>query len=299
VWETGLGGKLDATNIVSPIITAITTIDYDHQAYLGDTLEKIAFEKAGIIKENVPLFTGKISSVPLAVINDVAKAKQAPIFPFDDGCLTFTKSEVAQGWNFEIRKLADKHFTLPVEGDAQPDNMNQAFAILQYMTKKYKFDLTKALDGLETLRWPGRNQILPDGRILDGAHNPQGIKALLDTLKRHYPGKKFDIIYGCMEERPPDNAISILLPIAQSFNFVPIESTRACFSPQKAAEIASQLCRNAVACKSFGSLSDALKEVKPEKNLITGSLYLAGDVLKVYFKEDDIVNINHSEKIFA
>ena len=94
VWETGLGGRLDSTTAVDPIVTAISSIGLDHQAYLGDTLEKIAYEKAGIIKKDIPMFTSKIPEGPLEVIQKVAEERNAPFYPFNEKSITSPKSSI-------------------------------------------------------------------------------------------------------------------------------------------------------------------------------------------------------------
>ena len=141
LWETGLGGRLDSTNVVSPVITAITGIGLDHEKYLGDTEEKIAFEKAGIIKKKTPIFVGKMSSSVLQVIKEVASGNSAPFFSVEKENLSFFKVHkdgFLGGWWFsedtpiaEVEKNTDNCYYLPLPGAAQPNNMELAYIIFK------------------------------------------------------------------------------------------------------------------------------------------------------------------------
>ncbi|MCP4178673.1 MAG: bifunctional folylpolyglutamate synthase/dihydrofolate synthase [bacterium] len=298
VWETGLGGRLDSTTAVDPIVTAISSIGLDHQAYLGDTLEKIAFEKAGIIKKGIPMFASKIPDGPLNVIKEVAEERNAPFYPFDKNGLTFTKNigSSLTNWGFCLNKsidLRDKenNFILPLPGFAQPMNMTLAYSILKYLSKAYSFDLYSALKGIEKLKWHGRIQLLPDGKILDGAHNPQGIGILVSSIKQSYPNTKFKIIFGCLEERNPKKVIMMLSEIADEFIFVPINSSRKCFEPNDMVKLLQSLQNFKIECKKADTLKNALSMINNEKTIITGSLYLAGETLMEYYSDDEVINI--------
>jgi len=306
LWETGLGGRLDSTTVVSPIVTAITGIGLDHEKYLGDTEEKIAFEKAGIIKKNIPVFVGKMSASAFRVIKKVAKEKTAPLFNIDEKILSFRKEvdeTSLKGWHFSkinrknqvyfktSEKENNNNYYLPFPGEAQPDNMRLAHIILEFLSKKFNFSLKTALESIRNLKWYGRIQQLSDGKILDGAHNPQGISSLVKTLQNSFNHQKFTIIFGCLEERNPEKAIPILSQIAKHFIFVPIDSSRPCFLPEKILDIANKIgC--ITPCSVMSSLKGALELTKNKRNiLITGSLYLAGEALLDYYSKEEIINI--------
>ena len=292
LWETGLGGRLDSTSAVSPIITVITGIGLDHVKYLGDTEEKIAFEKAGIIKKNIPVFVGKMSDSAFQTIKKIAEEKAAPFFTIDEKALSFTKEideTFLRGWHFFKN---DSSYYFPLPGDAQPNNMRLAYIVLEFLSKKFSFCLHTALENIKNLKWYGRIQQLPDGKILDGAHNPQSIRLLVETLQASFKNKKFTVIFGCLEERNPGKVISILSEIAEKFVFVPINSSRACFPPEKIFEIAKNIgCP--VPCSVLNSLKEALNLYMRDerKVLITGSLYLAGETLLEYYSKEEIINI--------
>lgn len=293
IWETGMGGRLDATNVINPIATIITTISSDHQKYLGETLEKIAYEKAGIIKEKVPLFLGDIPKGPLNVIEEVAQKKEAHCFYFDNKTLEFVKTENGLGnWQFTVvSSSARRRFELPLRGGFQTNNMRIAYCVLNYLAEKYSFDLCKALRGLPNLQWHARIQILPDGKIVDGAHNMQGIEGLISSIKNSFPMEKFTIIFGCLAERNPKEAIIALSEIADKFIFVPIKSSRKCFAPEKIIQLLYENYAFDAKCIPCKSVKEALNMTKGTKTLITGSLYLAGEVLSEYYKEEDILKI--------
>lgn len=299
IWETGMGGRFDATTVVNPIATIITTIGLDHQNYLGDTLEKIAYEKAGIIKKNVPLFLGNIPKEPLNVIDEVAREKEVRCFYFDNKTLEFTKTGTGFGnWQFsaeippKLSRLKRRRiFEFSLRGDFQIDNMRIAYCALNYLSGKHAFDLGTALRGLAKLQWHARIQILPDGKILDGAHNMQGIEGLISSIKNSFSKEKFTIIFGCMEERNPKAAIIALSEIADKFIFVPIKSPRKYFKPEKIIRLLHKNCDFNTELIPCRCVKEALDMTKGNKTLITGSLYLAGEILSKYYKEEDILKI--------
>ena len=299
IWETGMGGRFDATSVVNPIAAIITTIGLDHQNYLGDTLEKIAYEKAGIIKKDVPLFLGNIPKGPLNVIDETAGEKEVRCFYFDNKTLEFTKTGTGFGkWQVSVKipqKLSRVKrriiFELPLHGDFQIDNMRIVYCVLTHLSEKYAFDLGTALRGLAKLQWHARIQILPDGKILDGAHNMQGIEGLISSIKSSFPKEKFTIIFGCLEERNPKAVIIALSEIADRFIFVPVKSPRKCFAPKKIVQLLRENCDFAAELIPCRCVKEALDMTKESKTLITGSLYLAGEVLSKYYKEEDILKI--------
>ncbi len=296
LWETGLGGRLDSTNTVIPIVTAITGIGIDHENFLGNTEEEIAGEKAGIIKENIPVFIGKMSNRAKTVIEEIANKKNAPIYNVDENILTFeeiSNNENLGGWQFhETNSDLKENFLLPLSGAAQPDNMKLSYSILKYLADKYHFNLNSALRNIKYLKWYGRVQLLADGKILDGAHNPQGIKSLVKTLKNSYGKQKFTVIFGCLKDKNPAEAIKILSGITSKFVFIPINSPRPCLDPLTIAKIAGEIDKN-IKLSTAKSFKEALSLCAKEKQntLITGSLYLAGEALLEYYNKEEIINI--------
>ena len=325
LWETGLGGRLDSTNIVTPIITAITGIGLDHEKLLGNSEEKIAFEKGGIIKTDIPIFVGLMSNSAFNVINEIAAVKKAPLFNANDIDLRFSRSNIElgskhsynpakqsnfknsiNGWIFSknTQDTSKVEYYLPLSGEVQTKNMKLAYMILEYLSDKYKFNLKVALKNIENLKWYGRAQVLPDGKILDGAHNPQAISELVHNLEDLFPDCRFTVIFACLEERYPEKVIEILSKISKDFIFVPINSSRKCFSPDEVLRITEKL-DSEILCTVASSLKEAIETYDLEpidkkksslskqkgKCLITGSFYLAGEALLEYYNEDEIINI--------
>ncbi len=290
VWETGMGGRFDATNIVIPVLSAITSIGLDHCQFLGRTELEIAREKAGIIKSGVPCFCGAFSPDVEYCIRMIADSKNAPCRFFKDSCKILEPPVLVPGKVPLQRLLAENvEFQLSLLGPFQAGNAFLAFQMLKLLSSKYSFDLSKALDGLANTKWPARFQVLRDGNILDGGHNPSGAATLFSALQEYCPGKKFDVIYGSLADKDSRSILAALAPAARKFVFTPIKGSRKSFSADELAEIAGNVTN--VPCAKASSPSEALAKCEPGQTLITGSLYLAGEVLCGYFDKDEVMNI--------
>ena len=179
IWETGLGGRLDATNIVMPLASVITNIQFDHEQWLGDTLAKIAAEKAGIIKPGVPVITATDEPEALVVIEKTAREKNAPLIKVGQAS---SLSPAGEGKKLETGKMP----VLPLLGEHQKLNAALALATIEALQNKIPVSEKNIRAGLQSVDWPGRLQwiSLPNGRriLLDGAHNVAGAKVLRETL---------------------------------------------------------------------------------------------------------------------
>jgi dihydrofolate synthase/folylpolyglutamate synthase len=282
IWETGLGGRLDATNIVTPLASVITNIAFDHQQWLGDTLEKIAAEKAGIIKPGVPVVTATNAPEALAVIEEIAREKNAPL----------VKVGLASS-----RSLAGKMPAPPLAGEHQKINAALAFATVEVLQRQIPVTEENIRLGLAEVDWPGRLQLVarPGGGniLLDGAHNVAGIETLrvaLESLpplpaKRGEGGgegqrEKLALIIGFLGDKDWRPMCEILAPLAANIFTVPVASGRtaaalaladACRAANPAAEI--------IPCKS---LAEAFKKTAGDEFVVvTGSLYLVGEALEL------------------
>jgi len=268
IWETGLGGRLDATNIVTPLASVITNIAFDHQHWLGDTLEKIALEKAGIIKPGVPVVTATDEPSALAVIQTIAREKNAPLF------------RVGQASSLS---LAGKMPAPPLAGEHQKANAALALATVEVLQKQIPVSEESLRAGLAAVNWPGRLQLVvrPGGGkiLLDGAHNEAGVRALGAALENILPAPGRTLILGVLQDKDWRQICGLLAPLAARIVAVPVASTRTA----PAAELAAA-CRAAnpaaeiIAC---GSLADAMdKTATNDFVVITGSLYLVGEALE-------------------
>jgi len=262
IWETGLGGRLDATNIVTPLASVITNIGLDHQQWLGQTLAAIATEKAGIIKPGVPVLTATTETEALAVIAALAQKHNAPL----------TQISPAPG---PVPRLS-------LMGEHQRINAALAVATVQVLQPQIPVRDEMIQCGLETVRWPGRLQLLTDvtGKqfLIDGAHNVAGIEVLLQALQTDHPGLKPTFILGILGDKDWRTMCEILAPRAERIVLVPVGSERTA-KPEELAEV----CRAAnpkaevCCCRTFHEAVD--RTVAAPFVVITGSLYLVGEAL--------------------
>ncbi len=267
IWETGLGGRLDATNIVTPLASVITNIQYDHQEWLGESLTSIAAEKAGIIKPNLPVITAIDEPAALQFIQKTARAQNAPVtvISSSDLCDPILKT-----------------MHLPLLGQHQ--RLNAALAIATVRTLNNEIPVTEnaIVCGVNRVRWPGRLQLItrPSGQklLLDGAHNVAGAEALAAWLKEY--SFKPALVLGILQDKNWASMCRVLAPFANRICLVPVSSERAA-----APEQLQQACQKrnpraeAIVCKS---LAEALEATAEESFvLVTGSLYLAGETLEL------------------
>ena len=260
VIEVGLGGRLDATNIVDPALTVITPIDMDHQIFLGDTIESIAAEKAGILKPGVPAVFARQRPDVQAVLD--AKAAELGI-------------SVKRAADFEIRDLEidarGSRFSgieCPLAGEHQVDNAITAALALETLGVSPK--------GISETSWPGRlEHISPNPDILlDGAHNPAGVRSLIRYLERFYPDRKRWIIFGAMRDKAVAEMGTLLFPLADELILTAADSPRS-MPPEELAVLAPH-------GRAVPNIGAALKLVASEASaddmiVITGSLFLVGE----------------------
>ena len=294
IWETGMGGRLDSTNVVRPLASVITGIALDHQAYLGDTVEKIAAEKAGIIKPGVPVFVGAMPEGARAVI--AGKARElgcdcyglpaeiaAPVTRRFDGTRT------VQEFEFEGRRI-----TLSLMGGMQRRNFRLAAQVLAKLAPRLGIDLDRAFRSLSDCRWPGRCQQVNERLIVDGGHNPDGLAALREALTETFPGEKFTVIYAGFKDKDVAGSLRILAELAAEFIFVPLrESDRPSYSGQELVELAGRSGITA-ACAAAPDAAAALAlayETASRKALVAGSLYLAGEMLSATVEPAAVLNL--------
>ena len=264
IWETGLGGRLDATNIVTPLASVITQIGFDHEQWLGDTLAKIAGEKAGIIKSGVPVFTATEDAEARAVILAVAQQNGAP--------LTWVEPAAADRLPFPVA-LIGRHQRL---------NAALALATVEGLLPVIPVSVDARRAGLATVEWAGRLQVLKlmNGTqiLLDGAHNAAGATVLRAALEQEFAGRRPTLIFGSLADKKWPAICDILAPLAARTLTVPVASTRTADAAELAAAFrARQPETEAGACEN---LMAALNACKNEGFVvITGSLYLVGEAL--------------------
>ncbi|RST76227.1 bifunctional folylpolyglutamate synthase/dihydrofolate synthase [Siminovitchia acidinfaciens] len=220
ILEVGLGGRFDSTNTVHPLMTIITNIGMDHINILGDTVEKIAFEKAGIIKEGVPLFTGAKQQEAHSVIRAEAEKKHAEVYQLGIDFSVENHESVPGGEKFTYlsRETQYENMKLSLLGRHQTENAAIAVASLMYMKENglLKLSEKEIRAGLEKAYWPGRMEVLQQRPvvILDGAHNTEGLKAFAATMNNRYEGKNIKMIFAALE----DKDLSHMLPLLKTMN---------------------------------------------------------------------------------
>jgi dihydrofolate synthase / folylpolyglutamate synthase len=268
IWETGLGGRLDATNIVTPLASVITNIALDHQQWLGDTLAKIAAEKAGIIKPGVPVLTAADAPEALAVIREVAERKEAPV--------TLVTGELNAG------SESGAPVTLPLRGAHQRRNAALAAAVVRELQAQLPVGEAALRHGLESVRWAGRLQVEHvSGRvfILDGAHNSDGVHALAAALRSELAGQRFALVVGMLADKDCELMCRELAPLAGRIAAVRVASNRS-LPP----EALGEFCRRANSTASVtahDSVAGALAALSAEPRVVVaGSLYLIGEALE-------------------
>lgn len=252
-WETGLGGRLDATNAVDPAVCVITAIDLDHRAYLGDTIEAIAGEKAGIIKPGVPVVSAPQPAAAAAVIVRVAAERGA--------ALTVVEGATEVG-------LAGSH-----------QRVNAAVALAALDAAGIAVDARARRRGLAGVEWPGRFQRLAGGRIiLDGAHNPAAARRLAQTWAEEFPGgEKPTVILGVLGDKDGAGICRELAAMAGRFIVTPVRSPRAGSTDELRAAAQATGVPSAEAADLATALEEARRSSPPI--LVTGSLFLIGEAL--------------------
>lgn len=267
IWETGLGGRLDATNIVTPLASVITNVQLDHQQWLGETTRQIAFEKAGIIKRGVPVITAAEDSDAVEVITGVAAGHNAP--------LTRVQSS-------DIERYLPPEVVLPLPGEHQRLNAALAVATVQVLRAHLPVSDTAIHGGLATVRWRGRLELLPlsDGRrlLVDGAHNPAGIRVLLAALPGILQKRSAGLIFGAMQDKNWREMCQMLGPHFYRVLIVPIPGDRGANTATLAT--AFREARPALPVEECESLREAFSQIGPESVwVVTGSLQLIGEIL--------------------
>ena len=268
IWETGLGGRLDATNIVTPLASVIVTIDFDHEKWLGHTLAEIAREKAGIIKPRIPVITGESKPEPLRVITDTAIQNESALI-------------VA---NIEEWKRASLNsLPFPLLGDHQRLNATVALATVRALSKQIPVGQESLRTGLSSVQWPGRMQIVRLGPsrtiILDGAHNPAGADSLRCALQGQFPGQRFSIVLGLFADKDWANMIRILAPLASRILVARPRSERAADT-----ELLAALCHQAgpaAEIRRVAGVEEALEQTADDPLVVvTGSLHFVGEAIE-------------------
>ena len=290
IMEVGMGGLLDSTNVCQPILTGITTIGLDHVGLLGDSLKAIAEQKAGIIKQGVPLVTGHIVPEALAVINQIAKAKEAPRLAHgDDYQLNHCESTVTGEIFDYTSSVRQGRFQTGLLGLHQIENAGMAIALLDTYCQEDSRELASndlIAQALEETRWPGRLEVVSRNplMILDGAHNPHAIKALLATLKERFADYHKEILFTCIKTKALEDMLDLLETLSNTkITLTHFEDSRAT-DEKVLKEMADSRNLNYQSWQEFLDKKLSENEEKKTVRIITGSLYFLAQV-RTYLME--------------
>ncbi|MFT3707965.1 MAG: folylpolyglutamate synthase/dihydrofolate synthase family protein [Archangium sp.] len=252
VIEVGLGGRLDATTACMPIVTCITSIDFDHMEYLGDTLEKIAREKAGIFKPGVPKVLSRSAAAALSLSPTGGEGRgEGPI---------------------------------PLKGPHQRENLELALACLRAIETQFPLSKEEIDQGIATTRWPGRLEEFegPPLVVLDGAHNPAGVRSLLTALDSEYAGREVHLVFGVFADKDSAPMITALFPRVNAIYLAPIANPRS--RDPRTYEAQARALNANVTMHDSAEAALAAARAKAPKNaivLVAGSLFLVGQLRRV------------------
>ena len=294
VVETGLGGRLDSTNVIDPEVTAITNISYDHMAVLGNSLGKIAEEKAGIFKKDVPALSVLQAPEAQASLERVARAVKAP--------LEFVGADIEFSYRFELARVAGphtrvslqtpltrhEHLTVPLMGEHQAVNCGLALAILDKLKARgLKFDDVKAVEGLKQVCVPGRTEwISTQPRVMiDGAHNAASLQALFKAISQHVSYDSMVVIFGCNCDKDVSGMLEQVSLGADKVIFTRSSNNPKSASPDELSNVyTDRFGKMAQVASCFTeALSIATRAISREDVIVvTGSFYLIGEA-KRYF----------------
>ena len=297
VAEVGLGGRLDATNVLMPQVSVITSLSLDHTYLLGETLPEIAREKAGIIKPEVPVVSAPQRPEASYVLEEVSRSRPAPIvevgrdWDWNPGEVSLT------GQSFTTRRVRagtddlSGEYWIPLLGRHQLENAATAVATLQVLRDE-GFDLPRDVvaQGLRSVRWAGRMEVLSQDPpvLVDCAHNPYSAQVLRQALERWFPDTRWVLVFGASEDKDIAGAMEALQPIVDYLIVTRSEHPRAA-SPIELADIAASIGGGAEVAVSVPRAFDrAVVAMEPGNGLlITGSIFLVAEAIEVWAERND------------
>jgi dihydrofolate synthase/folylpolyglutamate synthase len=278
VVEVGLGGRLDATNVITPLVSLITTISKDHQAYLGPDELSIAREKGGIIKPGVPVVVGKVSAEVSRLLLDIAAERQARAYSLG---AEFSFSLKNDGL-FDYRGVKQSFLDVQValRGRHQRANASLALAALELVQSRFPVSENAARAGLQKVRWPGRLETMLERPlvILDGAHNPEGVQCLVDELSGMGRSRKIKLLFATMADKEWEIMLRALAKVVDEIIFTRVNMDRSA-DPRQLASNLDAAIPHRVLDDSRDALHTLLAEAQAQDILVVaGSLYLLGEV---------------------
>jgi len=290
VFEVGLGGRLDATNILTPAISVITRVDFDHENFLGHSLREIAGEKAGILKQGIPVVLAAQQPEAREVILARARKLGCPVIEtplayrvdeqaMENGCARARITEIASGWSAKLAPQLAGRFQLQ-------NAMNAVAAARALGARGWRIPERAMEEGIADAIWPGRLEKLqsrPD-LYVDGAHNPGAARELAAFWEENFAGRKIFLLYGALRDKAVDEIAGVLFPRATEVVFSEPRTSRAISAAQLSEIAAHHAARSSVIAEAEQALDYLLSKAAPQDAVfVTGSLYLVGQ-LRHYWK---------------
>jgi dihydrofolate synthase/folylpolyglutamate synthase len=278
VVEVGLGGRLDATNLVRPLVSVITTISQDHEAYLGSDLVSIAKEKGGIVKDGVPVVCGDLPDKARTAVKEIAVSRSAQLYVLNQDFVFFLKSGggfdyKGVNWNFEDLSVA-------LRGRHQRANAAIALCALEMVATDFPVAEGAIRDGLRTVAWPGRFEVMGTAPtvVLDGAHNGEGVRALIEEIREFRGARRIRMLFAAMDDKDWGSMLDALSGVVDEMVLTRVAMQRSA-DPHRLASVLGdrpphRVIENPRA--ALGWLFDSAHD--DDIVLVAGSLYLLGEI---------------------
>jgi len=281
ILEVGMGGRLDATNVVQPIVSVVSNISLDHQAYLGNRLSQIAGEKAGIIKEEGICLTAATQKSVLSVLDDICRGRRARLYRIGRD-MNIRRERHGETFVYSGLERRYNRLPSPFRGRHQVRNAAVAVGLTEILSQKGWDIPERAIrEGLKKADWPGRLEVIQESprMVLDGAHNPAGISALCRALKDDFKYHRLLMIFGVLADKDYRRMIGRVADMADMLILTRPPSERA-LAPAEMAGMASRYCQNVLVVEDpEQALHIALSQAEPKDLIcVAGSLYLVGQI---------------------
>ncbi len=284
VLEVGMGGRLDATNVASPLVSVVSNISIDHSEYLGRRLEEIAWEKGGIIKDGGVLVTAVKQRRLQELLEEICRTKGAMLYRVGREIRTYTHPD----GSFSYRGIGDRYdkVVCPLRGRHQKVNAAAALGAIECLAMKgFRVDDDAVLKGIHDVKWEGRLEVIRYSPtvLLDGAHNAGGASALCQALKEEFCFKKLIFVFGVLKDKDYDTMLKKLLPLGDRLILTSPDVERA-MPPEALLPVACKYVRRIeIVHNSHDALKRALSVAnKDDLICVTGSLYLVGEIKKAF-----------------
>lgn len=284
VIEVGLGGRLDPTNVIDPMLSVIAPVALDHMEYLGSTIEDIAREKAGIIKPGRPAVLSPRPAQALSVWQRIAGERQSPVLVGDENVSDCRVTAYGSQFDLDSARFGHLKLHLPLPGRHQIENAALAVRALEALDMPLTGE--QVAQGLFRTRWPGRLEWIDESILLDGAHNPHGVQALASFLKETLSGRRIVLLTAMMRDKQPAETARILAPCVGEAVATQLNQARSMDAESLAEAYRAQGCKTL----PVGSVEEALREARRRAGrdvlLVAGSLYLVGAVRGILGAEE-------------